>query len=147
MRLPPQAIEAGAWMLENGHRAMLAVSGGRFPRRLAGMQPVELHHTGRTSGLARSTMLTAPIVEPDRLVLIASKGGHPDHPDWYKNLVATPDVEVTIEGTRRLLRARTATGEERAELWGRVVKVYPGYALYQRSTDREIPVVVLEARD
>ena len=133
-------------MLENGHRTVLKLTGGRFPKRFLGMQPVELHHTGRTSGQPRSTMLTAPIFEPDRVVLIASKGGHPDHPDWYKNLVAHPDVELSANGQRRPMRARTATGDERAELWSRAVSAYGGYEGYQRNTDREIPVVVLEPR-
>ena len=144
--MPKQAIEAGARMLENGHRALLTVTGGRFPRTVMGMAPVELHATGRTSGQRRSTMLTAPILEPDRVVLVASKGGHPDHPDWYKNLSADPDVELTIDGVTRPMRARTATGAERAELWTQVVSRYKGYAGYQRSTDREIPVVVCEPR-
>ncbi len=133
-------------MLENGHRGVLKLTGGRFPKRFLGMQPVELHHTGRTSGQPRSTMLTAPIFEPDRVVLIASKGGHPDHPDWYKNLVAHPDVELSANGQRRPMRARTATGDERAELWSRAVSAYGGYEGYQRNTDREIPVIVLEPR-
>lgn len=133
-------------MLENGHRAVLTLTGGRFPKRFLGMQPVELHHTGRTSGQPRSTMLTAPIFEPERVVLIASKGGHPDHPDWYKNLVAHPDVELSANDQRRPMRARTATGDERAELWSQAVSAYGGYEGYQRNTDREIPVVVLEPR-
>lgn len=133
-------------MLENGHRTVLKLTGGRFPKRFLGMQPVELHHTGRTSGQPRSTMLTAPIFEPERVVLIASKGGHPDHPDWYKNLVAHPDVELSANDQRRPMRARTASGDERAELWSRAVTAYGGYEGYQRNTDREIPVVVLEPR-
>ena len=133
-------------MLENGHRTVLTLTGGRFPKRFLGMQPVELHHTGRTSGQPRSTILTAPIFEPERVVLIASKGGHPDHPDWYKNLVAHPDVELSANDQRRPMRARTATGDERAELWSRAVSAYGGYEGYQRNTDREIPVVVLEPR-
>jgi deazaflavin-dependent oxidoreductase (nitroreductase family) len=146
VRTPKQLIEVGAWMLENGHRTVLTLTGGRFPKRVLGMQPVELHHTGRTSGQPRSTMLTAPVFEPDRVVLIASKGGHPDHPDWYKNLVAHPDVELSANDDRLAMRARTATGEERAELWSRAVSAYRGYVGYQRNTDREIPVVVLEPR-
>jgi deazaflavin-dependent oxidoreductase (nitroreductase family) len=146
MKLPTRVIEAGAWALENGHRTALALTGGRFPKRVAGMQPVELHHTGRRSGRPRSTLLTAPIFKPDRIVLVASKGGHPDHPDWYKNLVANPDVELVADGERRTVRARTADGDERAQLWSQVVAVYGGYAAYQGNTDREIPVVVLEPR-
>ena len=144
--MPTRVIEAGAWMLENGHRALLAVTGGRFPKTVMGMPPVELHTTGRRSGQRRSTMLTAPILEPGRVVLVASKGGHPDHPDWYKNLAADPEVELTVDGATQPMRARTATGEERAELWTRIVARYRGYEGYQRSTDREIPVVICEPR-
>ena len=134
----------GAWMLENGHRALLTVTGGRWPRRLAGMQTLELHVIGRTSGQRRSTLLTAPICDEDRVVLVASKGGHSDHPQWYKNLVVNPDVEITIDGETRAMRARTASSEERDELWAQITRRFRNYASYQASTDREIPVVVCE---
>lgn len=144
MALPNPMIEAGAWMLENGHRALLKLSGGRFPTKVMGMEPVELHAIGRKSGERRSTLLTAPICEPDRIVLIASKGGHEHHPAWYLNLVANPEVEITVGGATKAMRARTAEGAERAELWPKVVQVYKGYAGYQENTEREIPVVVCE---
>ena len=134
----------GAWMLENGHRAILAVTGGRWPRKLAGMQTLELHVIGRTSGQKRSTLLTAPICEDDRVVIVASKGGHSDDPQWYKNLVVNPDVEITIDGETRAMRARTASPEERDELWAQITSEYTNYAGYQASTDRTIPVVVCE---
>ena len=134
----------GAWMLENGHRALLAATRGRWPNRLAGMQTLELHVTGRTSGQKRSTLLTAPICEDDRVVIVASKGGHSDHPQWYKNLVVNPDVEITIDGQTRAMRARTASSEERAQLWEQITSRFRNYAGYQASTDREIPVVVCE---
>lgn len=133
-------------MLENGHRAVLRLTGGRFPRRVMGMQPVELHALGRKTGERRSTLLTAPICEPDRVVLIASKGGSSDHPIWYKNLVANPDVELTIDGATRAMRARTASPEEKAALWPTIVKAYRGYDAYQRNTERDIPVVICEPR-
>lgn len=146
MQTPNKVIDVGAWMLENGHRALLKVTGGRFPRKVLGMQPVELHTTGRTSGQRRSTLLTAPIIDESRVVLVASKGGHQDHPDWYKNLVANPDVEVTIDERTRPMRARTASAEEKAQLWPEIVGRYKGYDGYQRNTDREIPVVICEPR-
>jgi deazaflavin-dependent oxidoreductase (nitroreductase family) len=144
MALPKQALEAGAWMLENGHRALLKLTGGRFPKQIMGMQPVELHTIGRSSGERRSTLLTAPICEPGRVLLVASKGGHPDHPGWYKNLVKNPDVELTINDETIPMRARTATPEEKAELWPLVVEQYKGYEGYQRSTDRDIPIIICE---
>lgn len=76
--------------------------------------------------------------------IVASKGGAPEHPGWYRNLVANPEVEVQV-GTKTVkARARTATGEERARLWEESLKFWPPYADYARKTDREIPVVVLE---
>ena len=129
-----------------GHRTLLAVSGGRLGRSFGNMQAVELHTTGRTSGLPRATMLTAPIVDDDRVVLVASKGGDDRHPDWYRNLVAAPDVELTIDGVRTPWRARTATASEKAELWPRIVASYPGYGGYQRRTTRDIPVVICVPR-
>ncbi|MCC5953204.1 MAG: nitroreductase family deazaflavin-dependent oxidoreductase [Acidimicrobiia bacterium] len=144
MRTPDKVIDVGAWMLETGHRAVLAVTGGRFPRRLLGMQPVELHAIGRVSGQRRSTMLTAPICDDQRVVLVASKGGHQDHPDWYKNLTANPNVELTIDGRTQPMRARTASPEEKAELWPTIVAAYKGYEGYQRNTSRDIPVVICE---
>lgn len=147
MRTPNKVISVGAWMLENGHRTLLKVTGGRYPKKLMGMDPVELHTIGRKSGQRRSTLLTAPICEDGRVVVIASKGGHQDHPDWYKNLAANSDVEVTIDHHTRPMRARTATGEERAALWQTITAKYKNYAGYQRNTDREIPVVVCEPVD
>lgn len=146
MKIPDRVIGVATWSLENGHRTLLKLSGGRFPKSVMGMQPVELHVTGRRSGKRYSTMLTAPIHEPDRIVLIASKGGSQDHPDWYKNLSANPDVEITVDGVTRQMRARTASGEERERLWSEALKAYSGYAGYQNNTSRQIPVVVCEPR-
>ncbi len=140
-------IDIGAWMLENGHRALLKVTGGRFPKSVLGMKPVELHVIGRKSGRRYSTLLTAPIHDESKIVVVASKGGHAEHPDWYKNLVANPDVEVTIDDRTIPMRARTATPDEKAELWPKIVAAYKGYDGYQRNTSRDIPVVICEPRD
>ena len=139
-----KAIDVGAWLLENGHRAMLKVSGGRFPRAVLGMKPVELHAIGRKTGERRSTLLTAPICEEDMVVLVASKGGHEHHPVWYLNVVANPDVELTIDDRTRKMRAHTASPEEKAELWPKIVSKYKGYADYQKNTERDIPVIICE---
>jgi len=128
------------------HKAILKASGGRFGGKVLGMVAVELHTIGRRSGQRRSVMLTAPIHEPDRVVLIASKGGDDRHPDWYHNVVAEPDVEITEHGTTRPMRARTATAEEKAEMWPAIVAAYKGYAGYQKRTERDIPVVICEPR-
>ena len=142
-----RTAEIGSWMLETWHRASLKLTGGRWPHKLAGMETLELFTIGRKSGERRGTMLTAPICEPDRVVVIASKGGHDVHPAWYLNLTANPDVEVVLhKGPTLQMRARTATGAEREELWAEAVRVNKGYAGYQKNSAREIPVVVLEAR-
>lgn len=132
--------------LNLSHRALLAVSGGRLGQSVGEMKTVELHTVGRVSGKPRATMLTAPIHDEDRVVLVASKGGDHRHPDWYRNLVAEPDVELTIDGIRRPWRARTATADEKADLWPRIVNTYPGYGGYQMRTRRDIPVVICEPR-
>ena len=77
-------------------------------------------------------------------MIVASKGGAPEHPGWYLNLEQTPDVELQVEDEVFAARARTASGEERERLWRRANEVWPHYDEYARKTDREIPVVVLE---
>ena len=78
-------------------------------------------------------------------VVIASKGGAPDHPDWYKNLVANPTCRIQVAKDGHTARARTTSGDERTRLWAQLQKIYPPYDDYQRNAKgREIPVVVLE---
>jgi proline iminopeptidase len=80
----------------------------------------------------------------DSYIIVASKGGAPEHPGWYKNLLANPEVEIQV-GTKKLkAKARTAAGEERSRLWQTALKFWPPYADYEKKTEREIPVVVLE---
>jgi deazaflavin-dependent oxidoreductase (nitroreductase family) len=128
------------------HRVIVHLSGGQVLGSAFGMPVVELHTVGRKSGLPRSTMLTAPVIDGDRVVLVASKGGDDRDPDWYANLVAHPEVELTIGGRRRPMLARRASAAEKAELWPRVVAAYRGYDSYQNRTERDIPVVLLEPR-
>jgi deazaflavin-dependent oxidoreductase (nitroreductase family) len=99
--------------------------------------------TGRRSGEPRATPLIYGRRGDDYLV-VASKGGSPEPPAWYVNLREQPDVEVQVLGERFPARARTATAEEKPELWQEMVRHWPDYDSYQRRTDREIPVVVLE---
>jgi deazaflavin-dependent oxidoreductase (nitroreductase family) len=139
-------IDAGFKTVSQVHRAIVHVTGGRVLGSVAGMPVVELHTVGRTSGLPRSTMLTTPVIDGDRVVLVASKGGADRDPDWYRNLLAHPDIELTMAGRRRPMRARPAAPEERAELWPRVVAAYQGYGGYQGRTEREIPLVICEPR-
>lgn len=137
------------------HRALLRLTGGRIGRDLGGMPVIELTTTGRSSGLPRTAILTVPHREPmpggepgphgESLIVIASRGGDDLQPAWYLNLVAEPVVQVARVGEHpRPYRARTADPDERARLWPLAVRAYRGYAEYQRKTEREIPVVILE---
>ena len=99
--------------------------------------------TGRRSGASQST----PLIygrDGDDYVVVASKGGADEHPAWYLNLVAQPEVDVQVLGDRFRARARVATAEEKPRLWQSALERWPAYADYQRRTEREIPVVVLE---
>lgn len=127
------------------HRAIMTVSFGKLGWNAGGMPVVELTTTGRKSGQPRTVMLTSPVQEGDAFVLVASKGGEDEHPAWYLNLRDHPEVQVSIAGgDRRPMVARTAEGDERDRLWASLTAAQPRYASYQRKTDRQIPVVVVE---
>ncbi|MBB2744095.1 UNVERIFIED_ORG: deazaflavin-dependent oxidoreductase (nitroreductase family) [Microbispora rosea subsp. rosea] len=98
---------------------------------------------GRKSGRPRSTPL---IYQPygDAYLVVASKGGADEHPLWYLNLQAEPEVEFQIKGDRFKARARTATSEERPDMWRTMAATWPAYDEYATKTGREIPVVVIE---
>jgi deazaflavin-dependent oxidoreductase (nitroreductase family) len=133
-------------LMNRAHRLVLRLTGGRVLSSAFGMPTLELHTVGRTSGQRRSTMLTSPVHDTQQVVLVASKGGDDRHPNWYANLSANPEVEITMKGETRPYTARTATPAEKAELWPRIVSTYKGYAGYQKKTEREIPVVICEPR-
>ena len=99
--------------------------------------------TGRRTGNETTTPLIYNL-DGNTPVIVASQGGAPDHPGWFKNLAKTPEVGVQIKGDRFRARARVAEGEERERLWELMNEVWPHYAEYATRTDREIPVVVLE---
>jgi len=99
--------------------------------------------TGRTTG-AKHTIPLIYVKDGDRYVIVASKGGAPDDPGWYKNLAKTPEVEVQVMADVFRARARTASGDERARLWRAASAMWPDYDEYAKRTSREIPVVVLE---
>jgi deazaflavin-dependent oxidoreductase (nitroreductase family) len=99
-------------------------------------------HTGARSGKKRTTPL-AYFTDGDDVVLIASAGGAPKHPAWYRNVMANPEVELWSKGRGGRYRAREAEGEERERLWELATTYYPGFARYQeRASERRIPVVV-----
>ena len=108
-----------------------------------GTHALILTTTGRRSAEPKSTPLIYGQHGDDYLV-VASKGGAPDHPAWYLNLAEHPEVTVQVLGDRFAARARTASADEKPELWQLMSSEWPKYDEYQRKTTREIPVVVLE---
>lgn len=128
------------------HRALFNATKGRIGGKLLGMLVVDLKTIGAKSGRQRSSMLTSPVYDDDKIVLVASRGGDPHHPGWYHNIKANPDVEITTRRGTRKMRARVASPEEKQRLWPEVVRKYRGYGQYQTRTPRDIPLVVLEPR-
>jgi deazaflavin-dependent oxidoreductase (nitroreductase family) len=122
------------------------LTGGLIGHRFPGAPPsLLLDHVGAKSGTKRTTPLTY-LRDGDDFVIVASKGGHPSNPGWFYNLRANPDTTVQVGSKRRPVHARVANPEERTRLWPKVVEIYSGYAGYQKRTDREIPLVILEPR-
>jgi deazaflavin-dependent oxidoreductase (nitroreductase family) len=146
MSLRQSLIDVGFRLMSSSHQAILRISHGRVLHTAFGMPVVQLRTVGRKTGQTRTTVLTAPVHDASRVVLVASKGGDDRHSQWYSNLKANPDVEIFIEGETRKLRARTASEGEHAELWPQIVRAYKGYGGYQDRTTRTIPVVVCEPR-
>jgi proline iminopeptidase len=98
---------------------------------------------GRSTGLDRTVPLIYDL-DGANPVIVASKGGAPDHPGWFKNLVQTPKADVQILDGHVPVRAREAEGDERVRLWEQMNRMWPHYEVYQAKTNRRIPVVVLE---
>ena len=118
-------------------------SGGRDGHIWEGVTTLLLTTTGRRSGQPRTTPLIYGRAG-ERYLVVASRGGAPEHPGWYQNLVAQPVVQVQVMADRFSARARTATAAEKPALWKTMTSIWPPYDEYQARTGREIPVVILE---
>ncbi|MEU3987580.1 nitroreductase family deazaflavin-dependent oxidoreductase [Streptomyces platensis] len=118
-------------------------SGGREGTTLRGMPVVVLTTRGARSGKLRKSPLMR-VEHEGAYAVVASMGGSPRHPVWYHNLVADPRVELQDGPVRQDMTAREVTGTEKALWWGRAVEAFPDYDDYQKKTDRQIPVFVLE---
>jgi deazaflavin-dependent oxidoreductase (nitroreductase family) len=116
-------------------------NGGQIPARKNPL--ILLTTTGAKSGLPRTVLLNYS-TDGDRIVVIASKGASPTHPDWYHNLVANPDVIIEIGTEKFTARARVAEGEERERLFNAQAVLMPFFAEYQQQTTRQIPVIIFE---
>ncbi|MEU0192544.1 nitroreductase family deazaflavin-dependent oxidoreductase [Streptomyces afghaniensis] len=123
-------------------------SGGTQGTTLQGsnMPVVVLTSRGARSGKLRKTPVMR-VEHEGRYAAVASLGGSPKHPVWYFNIKADPHVELQDGPVKQDMIAREVTGQEKADWWDRAVAAYPAYADYQKKTDREIPVFVLEPAD
>jgi deazaflavin-dependent oxidoreductase (nitroreductase family) len=117
---------------------------GRVGGNFAGARLLLLHTIGARSGVGRINPLMYQELEAGAVAVFASAGGAPTNPDWFHNVIATPDVTAEIGSDTRQFRGRRATVEERATIWEKQKQQYPGFADYETQTDREIPVVILE---
>ena len=135
----PQALPA--WIAE--HLKKYQATNGADGHIWNGVPTLLLTTTGRKS----KQPIVLPLIygkDGDRYLIVASRGGAPDHPGWYKNLVAQPAVKLQVAADKFAARASTAKGAERARLWAAMTKIWPAYDEYQSKTTREIPVVILE---
>ncbi len=118
-------------------------SAGSKGTTIRGLPVIILTTRGAKTGRIRKSPLMR-VEHEGRYAAVASLGGAPKHPVWYHNVVADPRVELQDGAVRQDMTAREVTGEEKAIWWERAVEAYPDYADYQKKTDREIPVFVLE---
>lgn len=129
------------WQQEHARRYL--ETGGRDGHIWEGVPTLLLTTTGRRSGESRTT----PLIygrDGDRYLVVASRGGAPEHPGWYQNLAAHPEIQVQVMADRFKARARTASAAERPGLWKTMAAIWPAYDEYQARTAREIPVVIIE---
>jgi deazaflavin-dependent oxidoreductase (nitroreductase family) len=130
--------------LFQGHVAVYRLTGGLIGHRFPGMPPfLLLEHVGAKSGTLRRTPL-GYVRDGENVILIGSNGGGPRNPGWFHNLRAHPDVRIRIGSQQKNVRAHLADRAERDRLWPKVLEVTDVFTDYQRRTDREIPLVVLE---
>lgn len=130
-------------MFGDAHVAKYLETDGEIGYEWNGAPCLLLTTIGHKSGNPRTVAL---IYGPDgdRCILVASKGGAPEHPHWYRNLAANPTVQVQVKGDKYTATARTVEGDERDRCWAIATSVWPNYDEYVKRTDRVIPVVVLE---
>ncbi|GMR02739.1 MAG: nitroreductase/quinone reductase family protein [Acidimicrobiia bacterium] len=139
----PQLKDATVKRLSALHTGLYRATRGRVGRRLVHNDMLLLTTVGRRTGAAHTVPLLY-LRDGDRLIVIASYGGRPEHPEWYRNLVTNPEATVQVLGDTKHVRAQTMTAEERAVWWPKIVQAHGDYAVYQSRTDREIPVVRLD---
>jgi deazaflavin-dependent oxidoreductase (nitroreductase family) len=121
-------------------------NGGKLGGNFEGAPMLLLHHTGAKSGKERVNPMMYREVGGDDIAVFASKAGAPTNPDWYHNLLAHPQTTAEIGTDTVSVVAREAKGDERTTIWEAQKKEYPGFAEYEASTTRQIPVVILQRK-
>lgn len=132
-------------VMQDANVWLYRTSRGKLGASMMGAPLLLLTTRGRKTGKSRVNPLIY-LQDGEELAVVASKGGWPESPLWYRNLQNDPNVQVQIGPDVRAMHARTANAEERARLWPRLVAIYAAYADYQSWTRREIPVVLLTPR-
>lgn len=152
-QLDSPLVAKGMRIISRMHVRAYRVSGGRIGGRWRvgsalrqGVPTCLLTTTGRKSGEPRTTPLLY-MRDNGRVVLVASQGGMPSHPNWYHNLASNPEVTIQIGNEVWEMRARTADADERSELWPKLLEVYADFGSYKAWTDRTIPIVICEKPD
>lgn len=120
-------------------------SDGKLGYLWNGVPTLLLTVTGRRSGAPRTSALIFGR-DGDNYLVVASMGGAPMHPQWYRNIVVNPEAQIQVRDKRLDVMARTAAADEKPRLWQILTELWPNYGVYQSRTDRDIPVVILEPR-
>jgi len=128
------------------HRLCYQLTGGTIGGGSAAMPILLLTTTGRKTGRPRTTPLLY-VTDGENIVVVASNAGRPRHPLWWLNLEKNPEAEVQVRNKKRRVKAVEASGEERERLWRLAVGMYPEYEEFQKTANRQIPVVVLRPRE
>jgi F420H(2)-dependent quinone reductase len=139
-------FRASLKVVSGAHKLLYRATGGHVATRIWGLSVLLLTTRGRKTGRPRTTPLCF-LRDGDDLVVAASNGGMDWSPSWWLNLLREPHATIEIGRTRRAIRARQATPEERERLWTQLTSVAPGYLRYQARTSREIPLAILQPAD
>jgi deazaflavin-dependent oxidoreductase (nitroreductase family) len=128
------------------HRLCYRLTRGAIGGGSPAMPILLLTTTGRKTGRPRTTPLLY-VTDGENVVVVASNAGRPQHPQWWLNLAANPEAKVQMRNEKRLVRAAQAAGEERERLWRLVVEMYPEYEEFQKTANRQFPIVILRPRE
>jgi deazaflavin-dependent oxidoreductase (nitroreductase family) len=138
--------DANVKILSLAHTTLFRLTGGIIGSRLVRNDMLLLTTTGRISG-RRHTVPLLYLDDGNDVVVIASYGGRPGHPDWYRNLQNEPEASIQVSGDRTAVTAETMGDGERGEWWPKIVSAYSDYEVYQSRTERRIPVVRLRSTE